>query len=441
MPDPQERLLATCPSTREDGAWREHDLLAEAAALCHMGCWAHSVSTRAFWWSDELYRILGLQPGEIPATQDALIARVHPDDRACVAQLLGSIDQHMPEVASHRILRADGAVRHVRSRARVRRGPDGEPADVLGIVLDITEEHALRVALADSEERYRQLAENAYDVIWTMELDGTITYVSPSVERVRGITPEEARRQRLDQIHPPESAARVTDYFVRLHAAIANGSAPPTFLGEQEYYRKDGSIMVGELQVIPQIHADGHVVRILGVTRDISELRRHEQELDHIATTDVLTGVWNRRRGERLLATDLAESRRLGTPVSLLVLDIDHFKSVNDTRGHDVGDRVLVALCRRLEEALRPSDVLVRWGGEEFVVLSRHCTLDAAIALARKLLQRVASTPFAEAGTITISIGVAELHGDDDSERWMHRADQALYDAKAAGRNTVCARD
>ncbi len=130
--------------------------------------------------------------------------------------------------------------------------------------------------LRRSEERYRVLAENAWDVVWTMSLDGSITYVSPSIERVRGLTAQEAMAQRPDQINPPASAAVVADYFDRLFTAIKQDSRPPEFRGELEYYRKDGSIMIGELQVIPRCSAGGSVVEIVGVTRDISERKRCE---------------------------------------------------------------------------------------------------------------------------------------------------------------------
>lgn len=330
----------------------------------------------------------------------------------------------------------DGRLLTTRSWVRSRRRDDGSVV-LEGTVRDISASLNDRLALAHSEERHRLLAENAWDVIWTMDLDGTITYVSPAVERVRGITPTEAMNQTLEEIHPPESAARVVDYCQRLFAAIEAGEEPPTFRGEQEYYRKDGSIMVGELQVIPHVDREGRVVEILGVTRDISERKTFEAELTRLAVTDALTGVWNRRHAEQLLAADLIDAQRHGPSLSLLMIDLDHFKQVNDTLGHEVGDRVLVEITRRMGQRLRTTDMLARWGGEEFVILLRFCGQDDARKIAESLRLVVADTPIDPAGQVTISLGVAQLREDDDLTSWLGRADRALYEAKQSGRNTV----
>lgn len=418
-------------------AWDEFRILTEAAAVGRMGAWAFDVADELMWLSDEAHRILAFDPSDAPITLERFTNAVHPDDRTSVECLLRSGDA-VPSVVEHRIVRRSGELRHVRSSGAMR-PTSTAAARVVGVTVDITEERNLRRALADSEERYRLLVENAYDVIWTMELDGSISYVSPAVERVRGFSPEEACLQSIDEISPPDSAARVKEYFDRLFAAIAGGAEPPTYRGELEYFRKDGSIMVGDLQVIPQLDADGHPVCILGVTRDISAQRRYESELTRIAVTDALTGAWNRRHGRDLLDAEVEEFGRYGTPVSLLVLDVDHFKKINDRHGHQVGDDVLIELCRRLNAHLRPSDALVRWGGEEFLVVARHSSLDAGVALADKLVELVARTAFGTSLSVTISVGVAELRRGDDLDGWLHRADEALYRAKAAGRNRACA--
>ncbi len=308
-----------------------------------------------------------------------------------------------------------------------------------GTVAEITELRDAETELRHSEQRHRLLAENAWDVVWTMALDGTITYVSPAVERVRGITPEEAMHQTVEEIHPPESQARNIDYFQRLYAAIEAGTEPPEFFGEQEYYRKDGSIMTGELQIIPHVDADGHVVEILGVTRDISERKMFEAELTRLAATDPMTGVWNRHHGRELLEAETARPDRAQMQLAVLMVDIDNFKTINDTHGHEVGDRVLIDVARRLSEAVRDTDMVARWGGEEFVVLLQGCPLADAVARAEKIRRHIADAPFADAGTVTISVGVAEFSTGEDLDHWLGRADKALYEAKRSGRNAVVA--
>jgi diguanylate cyclase (GGDEF)-like protein/PAS domain S-box-containing protein len=270
-----------------------------------------------------------------------------------------------------------------------------------------------------------------------MGLDASITYVSPAVERVRGFTPAEAMRQSLDQIHSPESAAIVGGYFQRVFAAIAAGAEPPMFRGELEYYRRDGSIMFGELQVIPHVDDTGRVVELLGVTRDISERKQFEAELADLAVTDPLTGLWNRRRCTEFLSSDLAQAHRYGQPLSLLMIDIDHFKLVNDTCGHLAGDQVLIDISQRLRAGVRTTDIVGRWGGEEFIVLLRQCALDDAIRAAEKLRLHIAETPFGGVGGITVSVGAAQLLPDDDLGSWLRRADTALYAVKRSGRDGV----
>lgn len=387
--------------------------------------------------SDAIDDVMGVPAAEILADPDALHRRLHPDSVDTLASVLatGAGEQIAVDLTwSHR----NGDVVHSRGWARTRRRDDGSVI-LEGTVNVITELRELQAELQRSEQRHRLLAENAWDVIWTMAMEGAITYVSPAVHRVRGFTPEEAGRQTLHQIHPPESAARVADYFQRVFAAIEAGTEPPVFRGEMEYYRKDGSVMTGELQVIPHLDGDGRVVELLGVTRDISERKMLEAELTRLAATDPVTGVWNRHHGRKLLEAEASRPDREGRRLSVLMVDIDDFKSINDTHGHQLGDAVLVEVAKRLTGAVRSTDMVVRWGGEEFVILLRDCALDDAVARAEHIRRRIAEGIYSGIRTVTASVGAAELAPGDGLDSWLGRADAALYDAKRAGRNTVVA--
>lgn len=382
-------------------------------------------------------QLVGRRPDTTVGDAQQIFDRLHPDSVGTFETML-AMEPGQSMSVELRWRHVSGRAVYSRGWVHSRQRDDGSVV-LEGAMQDVSQLHEVENELRRSAERHRLLAENAWEVIWTMALDGSITYVSPAVQRVRGFTPEEARNQSLEQINPPESAARVTEYYQRVFAAIEAGTKPPTFRGEQEYYRKDGSIMIGELQVIPHIDADGQVVELLGVTRDISERKRFEAELTALAVTDPVTGLWSRRHTQELVTADLLQADRHGQALSLLMIDIDRFKTINDTHGHQTGDRVLTEVARRLLGNVRGTDVVGRWGGEEFLVLLRHCGLADAIATAEKLRQRVGQLPIDPAGSVTVSVGAAELQPGDDINTWLGRADAALYEAKRSGRNRIVA--
>jgi len=166
------------------------------------------------------------------------------------------------------------------------------------------------------------------------------------------------------------------------------------------------------------------------------ELQDARQSAERASRTDSLTGLWNRYHFEGEARREMERAKRYGHPCSVFLFDIDHFKQVNDNYGHLVGDQVLRELAGRTREAMRASDLVCRWGGEEFIVLL-PAGVDAAMAAAEKLRREVAETPFTTVGTVTISVGAAQLQQQDDLASWTLRADQALYRAKARGRNRV----
>lgn len=168
-----------------------------------------------------------------------------------------------------------------------------------------------------------------------------------------------------------------------------------------------------------------------------SELQRALEQMERLAYTDRLTGAWNRRHLEDAALVEMSRAERHGFPVSMLIIDIDHFKALNDRHGHAVGDRVLVDLVCCIRSGIRRADTVTRWGGEEFVVLAPDTSLHEAERLARKIADHVAATTFVETLPVTVSIGVAEYECGAGFEPWFADADRALYEAKTGGRNRV----
>jgi diguanylate cyclase (GGDEF)-like protein len=169
-------------------------------------------------------------------------------------------------------------------------------------------------------------------------------------------------------------------------------------------------------------------------TRELVEKNR---ELEVLSVTDRLTGLHNRRKLDEVLEEELVRCRRYGQAFSVIMMDIDHFKRINDSHGHHVGDTVLQEMARILRERTRDADALARYGGEEFVIICRHSSLDGAVETAERIRTAIAGNEFPGVGHATASFGVAACCEGDTSENLLERADAALYRAKGAGRNRV----
>lgn len=331
---------------------------------------------------------------------------------------------------------------------------------LLVALLDITERRRAEERLRLSEERHRLWADHSIDGIWTMGLDGVFTYLSPSLERMMGYTATECMALPLEAIMTQESFAVVADGLSRAVANVQAGLPIDFTARELEHVRQDGSRFWAEVTATGMYDRDGRFLEIIGVTRDISARKQNERELERareataaanqaleaanaellkLASTDALTGAWNRRHFEQAVDAAITQARRYRQPLSLILFDIDHFKLINDRYGHQTGDLVLIEVARRVREGLRVSDLLARWGGEEFVILTPHCGEAEAAELAERVRGLLADDAFPEVGRVTSSFGVAEWARDETQDAWLKRVDQALYRAKEEGRNRVMA--
>lgn len=174
---------------------------------------------------------------------------------------------------------------------------------------------------------------------------------------------------------------------------------------------------------------------------EVSERRKLEMELRQLAMTDPLTGAFNRRHLLEVLETEIQRAQRHARPLSVIMFDIDHFKRINDTFGHQQGDAVLQGIATLVRQRLRHTDVFTRWGGEEFMILAPETTLSQGLKLAQTLRMALHQSPFPTVGLVTASFGVAEYCPDETADQWLNRVDGLAYESKQNGRDRISYRN
>jgi diguanylate cyclase (GGDEF)-like protein/PAS domain S-box-containing protein len=291
-----------------------------------------------------------------------------------------------------------------------------------------------RVASADlrriADEQFRSAFEDAPIGMALADLDGGCLHVNPALCAILGSSAEElAGRAFHDLTHPDDVDADV-ELFGRLL-----GGRIPSYQLEKRYLRGDGATIWAQLSVSLARDEHGNARNLLAQVQDITDRKRLDGELERLATRDDLTGLHNRRFFERALDEQLRRVERYRERAAVLVLDLDDFKSVNDTLGHHAGDQLLKHVGNVVSERLRSSDVLARLGGDEFAVLLPHADYESAAGVAAALQGEFARQPARIDGHDIVaisSIGVAVLAADDSAEDALRRADRAMYRAKRA---------
>ena len=291
-----------------------------------------------------------------------------------------------------------------------------------------------RRTLRESEERFRTLVQNSSDVIELLDREGRITFVTQAVERVLGYKPQEfVGRDALDFVHPSDLASSQQELSDLLK--VPGGMRTVTVRARH----KDGSWRWIEATGTNLLH-DSLVGFLVLNYRDVSERRALEGELSHQAFHDSLTKLPNRLLFKDRVQHALARRSEQGRYLAVLLIDLDNFKAVNDSRGHDVGDQLLVAVTRRLKECLRPSDTLARLGGDEFAILLEDMQHVAGAVLISERIVETLRAPFDLDNRhlfARASIGiVTELSPDTDTEQLLRKADTAMYVAKSKGTGT-----
>ena len=374
-------------------------------------------------------RLYGWQPEQM--IDRSVYDFVHPDDHeghhALRAALLAAAEE---EVAERRMATAAGGWVWVEARSRALRDDQGRFVGVQSSARDITDRKAAEEARRIADEQFRTAFDDALVGIALVAPDGSWLRVNDSLCEMVGYTREQLSDMTFQDITHPED---LDADLAQLEETLAGTRAG--YQMEKRYLRPDGQVVWALLSVSLVRDVAGAPLHFISQVQDISERKRLEAELSRMATRDDLTGLYNRRFFEREVAQHLRLLRRHGGTASVLFVDLDRFKEVNDTLGHQCGDDLLRHVAEVLTGRLRESDVIARLGGDEFAVLLPMTTAEGAACIVAALDREFAERPVEFEGEpvhAQPSIGVAELDAELDVDGVLRRADQAMYAVKRA---------
>ena len=329
---------------------------------------------------------------------------------------------------------APGAPSHMQVHYVPDRDEQGRVTGVFSLVTDRSESQRARERVEASERQLRAVTDNLPMLVTYVDADERLRFMNATFHEWLGVDLAKSVGRPLAEVVGAEHYESRREH---LRDALA---------GQRVEFEVVSQTLAGprNLQTvyIPDLRPDGKVHGVFTLSTDVTALKNVQQELQRLARIDTLTGLANRRQFDELLEQALARRQRARRPLALIFLDIDHFKTINDSHGHGVGDTVLKEFAARLLQSLRATDVAARLSGDEFVViLDGLATRDEAVAVASKLLQAIRAPMDVgdKALEVTASMGLAYLDGsvEVDAKALMLRADRALYRVKDGGRDAL----
>jgi len=416
---------------------KAYQLLCATQAIAMLGGWEIDLSANLVTWSDQVYQIFDTTPQAFTPTLESTRPLFSPKSWAIVSASYADTT-HQPKEHDFELemLTLKGRRIWVQSRGYTEWAA-GQPVKRTAIVQDITERKQTELALHESEARWKLALQSVGDGLWDLQVQTGEEYLSPQLQRMYGYGDKELKLflTELDgRTHPDDLARMRYDRQAHLEGLTA------TYSNEHRIRCKDGSWKwVHSRGMVISRDINGLPLRMIGTHTDITERKQAEAQVWQQAHFDTLTGLPNRRMMQERLAQELKKCRRDGLQLALLFIDLDHFKEVNDTLGHDRGDLLLTEAARRIQSCLREVDTVARMGGDEFTVIITELSDASHLqGILPKLLQALSSS--FQLGLdqvfVSASIGVTVYPGDgQEIEDLLKNADQALYVAKGAGRN------
>src|SRR5687767_2178030 len=386
---------------------------------------------------DGWVRFLGHQRSPQVTMGAELIAMMHPEDRvpyteALVRALKGESDTFDTDF---RIPTREGEWKWLHARGRVvDRTADGRALRLSGTVADIDEQKRAEAALAEREQRFRDVVDASGEYVWETDAEWRYTYLSERVEAVLGYARAELLGRKPREFMPLGEPKAVETWFA---GRAAEGKPFRDLL--HRMITKSGGVLWLSISGVPVRNAAGNLIGWRGTGADVTARKHAEARIEQLTTRDVLTGLPNSTLLADRASQAILTAARNRAQLALLCLDLDRFKLVNDSLGHRAGDALLRAVAERLGNALHGDDTLARLGGDDFVLVQSMRSLDDAAALAQRLLG-VLARPFIVEGrqlSVSASIGISVYPNDGrDFLELLKNADAALYHAKESGKGT-----
>jgi diguanylate cyclase (GGDEF)-like protein/PAS domain S-box-containing protein len=407
-----------------------------------LGFWDWDILSGKVNRNERWANILGYSFEEIQHTTQQWTDFIHPDDRQKAWQSINDVieGRTVAHKIEYRMLHKDGSIRWILDQAKVmKRDAAGKPTRMSGTHNDITERKQIEEAISESSLRFNRILDNLFTYVSLLDIDGVVQEVNKAPLARAGY-----RREDVIGQHFYDAPWWNYDDQVRQQLIDAMNAAKQGETSRYDVVVKMGNDLVPIDFLIAPVYDDyGKIVGLLPTAVEITERKLLEEELQRQAHLDYLTELPNRRnfmdRGE----VELSRALRYDNRLSILMLDIDHFKQINDSFGHQAGDVVLKSLALTFQEVLRNVDIIGRLGGEEFAAVLPETGIEKATEVAERLREVISANgitlPEGININVTVSIGIAALLDKNSNiDVLLNEADKALYRAKQSGRNRVC---
>lgn len=404
--------------------------LKEAQHMAHVGSWELNIISGTLYWSEEIFRIFEMDEAIFDPSYEAFLNLIHPEDRDIVHQTyINSVATRETYEISHRLLMPDGRIKWVEERCRTFYDDQGKPVSSAGTTQDITERKQSEEAI----KLYASVFELSGEAIVIADAEDRILAVNKAYVKLTGYLQQEVLGQGLDIVASTASAKKE---YQKLRNEL---NEKDFWQSEMTNCHKDGRIYVVWLSITVIRNDQNQVINYIASFKDITKHKAAVDKVRHLAHHDALTDLPNRLALNERLMQAIKSAQRNKEKIAVMFIDLDRFKIVNDTLGHDIGDLLLVNVAERLKSCTRNNDIVARLGGDEFVVALLGLTNTGIVFHIADTILQTLGKPHSLKGHVVFSnssIGIAFFPDDGDSiEEIIKNADVAMYHAKSNGRN------